>query len=173
MLPLKTTISGTFQEKLEQRRAQWSSVHQIAAVVTVPDDMIWWVYNEFGTAPHSIDAKNGLLIFPDTRNPGETVKTPHVDHPGTRASHMVALVEERCKDRAIEDLHNNLPPNFSPEEYKAVLMDSTMPAIKEIIRSSFEATLSDKVRIDGGGKLGSQTAAEVFEEKAFISDKSS
>ena len=46
-----------------RRRAAWSGQNTIGAVLTVPPELAWWYYQEFGTAGKNITGEQGADTY--------------------------------------------------------------------------------------------------------------
>lgn len=178
-LAFKSKLTGDFLERIRLRSEKFASIQHIAATIVVPDDMIWWYYNEYGTATKSlvnpgiaydiVPVNANSLAFPGAD--GGTVFAHAVLHPGIKPSKMVEMVREEIRvyvAKAVKEYFTEF--DFDPTLVKESLLSTIMPRVKEFITQSFAQQLTG-VRVDG--KLGGRSAAEVFDQEATVVDTSS
>lgn len=175
-----TVKSKNFLKELRRRRRAFGA--RISGRITVPPELSWWYYQEFGTATLSelhpskrwyrIDPVNAkVLSWPDPNEPGGRTFREFTFHPGVRPRAIVRQVLSQIRNGAAQDLEASmLSGGFRPEIVKQRLLDKTMvEALKAIVRSM--AVELPGTRPDGG-KLEGQSAADVFESGAQIVDTS-
>lgn len=166
-----SVTSGSFLEELERRIDSVGS-ERISATITVPDEMQWWYYQEFGTPDsYPIDpvyAKE--LVFPDPSNEaGPRIHAAHVNHPPIRARHMVSAILTDIEETVQSDFAlAAVESGFDGEEIRQTIVYSTMEKVKSMIAESFAQRLPG-TREDG--RLLGQSAAEVFESDAEIIER--
>lgn len=169
----KASISKRYLQVIQQRAERWAAVKNVVANIHVPEDMIWWYYNEFGTA--NLGVKGGKtypipsvgttpMTFPDAS--GALITRLKVNHPGIKASHMVGRIEEEIRSYLVHAVIELLPTgDFNPSTFKQGLLETIMVRVKELIKDSFATHLTG-IRPDG--KLNGKSAAEVFDEQATV-----
>jgi len=175
-----TVKSKLFLKELRRRRRAFGP--RISGRITVPPDLSWWYYHEFGTATLSelhpskrwyrIDPVNAkMLSWPDPNEPGGRTFRPFTFHPGVRPRAIVRQVLGEIRQGAARDFESSmLAGGFNPEIVRQRLIDKTLvEALKAIVRSM--AAELPGTRADGG-KLEGQSAADVFQNGAQIVDTS-
>lgn len=165
------------KQKLEQRLADWQSAN-LRARVTVPPELKWWYWNEFGTASrgdtergasgnfYPIDPVNKkLLSFPTEE--GQVVAL-HVDHPGIHPHRFVLNSLPGIMDFARINVRTAfIRSGGDVEAVRIQLMEVVMPeAITEIARFMFFALPGTRMGEYSG--LNGQVASDVFEREAKI-----
>jgi hypothetical protein len=169
---LKGSITGNFKDQMNQRAQRWIG-KSIGARIHVPDDLDWWVFQEWGTATrgefggaaYAIDPVHAkMLAFPDSA--GNTVFSRHVEHPGIPPRHPVLKVMPDIQAQAAQKINSALsegglddPSNLQVAVTAAVTEARTQ--IAESMSKNIPGT-----RIDG--KLLGETAASVFESQAVV-----
>jgi hypothetical protein len=177
------TVRGTkFKQQLQTMQAEFSG-KRISAKITVPPEMLWWYWQEFGTAsfaergttapsgyevPSLANQVEGKYLYFVSRQDGAA----HIRHSvfvlGIPAKHMVTLSIPDIQKRVKEDTAIALKQGGYDFNYlRDYFISQTMPAIKEIIRQSFQDQLATTTRETGRLDV---TAAEEFEAKAEIID---
>lgn len=164
-------------EALAQRRADWQQA-RLSARVTVPPELKWWYWNEFGTAArgdtsrgasgsaYPIDPINKeLLSFPTEE--GQVV-AKHVDHPGIHPHRFVQNSLPGIMDFARVNIKGAfIRSHLEAEAVRIQLMEVVMPeAISEIARFMFFALPGTRMGEYSG--LNGQVASDVFEREAKI-----
>lgn len=187
--------SGGYLAELK-KRASRSSVKSFGARITVPEDMKWWVYQEFGTATRRDQdpSSENYTIEPIYKqflefrgSSGDVVVVhevaPHATfnnegevhgttggHPGVYPQHMVGGILDEIGQEAIASVCEALiASGFNLEEAKAALLDQSMPKVKELIRQRFDELLSHHEQALHP-KLDGASAAEVFDQEAVITE---
>lgn len=177
------TVKGTkFKQQLQSMQARFSG-KRISAKLTVPPEMMWWYWQEFGTAsfaerdttapsgyevPALANQVEGKYLYFVSRRDGAA----HIRHSvfvlGIPARHMVTLVLPDVEALVKSDTATALKEgSYSFEFLHNYIITKTMPAIKRIIRQSFQDQLSNTVRETGRLDV---TAADEFEAQAEIVD---
>lgn len=178
--------STRFLNELKRRRQVFNK--PIVARLHVPPDLKWWYWQEFGTAtrgetPYASGSAYPIrpinadyLKFPDPENKygsDPRLELPESDgyarwfivkaHPGIRPRRMVRQALSDIRQMAG---HQLLPAiaTFDPTIVRAVLQQ-VMEQAKVMIVESFDKNLPGN-RSDG--RLGGQSAADVFAEQATI-----
>jgi hypothetical protein len=178
-----TAKSTRLQAELQRRVASFPAGTTLAAKIVVPPEMIWWYWQEFGTAlyaergtlpgneagyhipsPDNLDAH--ILVFQG--RDGQTVHVKHAFTYGIPAKHMVTTVLGDIRAEVARLLSTAIG-TYDITALHAALLEKVMPRVKEIIRGSFEANLSNFNRENGRLEA---TPADEFEAKATIEDVS-
>lgn len=177
-----TVKSTKLSKNLERMRSQFTGINKLSFKLVVPPEMIWWFWQEFGTAMYAErgtkagnevgydvpNASNGdakTLRFYD-RTLGQFRLAKHTFVFGIPAHHMVtdSLPEIELTIKA------SIPKAFREADYDLnkihdILLTEMMPKIKEIIREAFATKLDLPSRPNGRLE---QSAADEFEQKATI-----
>jgi hypothetical protein len=167
--------SERFLEELQRRAQQFAGLTQIAALIQVPEELIWWYWVEFGTAAYN--GGEGYMITPNNahnlRFYSRQDQAIHFAHEiftlGIPPHHMITKIEgdlqEYIRTTVRETLLNT---GFDPQVLHQVLIEQIMPEVKRMIVQSFEDNLTNSVR--PFGRID-QTPAEMFEQQATIIDQ--
>lgn len=155
----------SFINAIRRIKNNWSG-KKIAAKITVPDELIWWYFQEFGTSgPYEILPKDAqALYWPGLEHPVSKV----TNHPGNTSRHMVTLTLNDNLKGASKFFEQAM--RFSKWDFTDVresLLEDTMPAVKANIVSSIAQTLPGS-RSDG--KLHGDIAADVFDRESQIAN---
>lgn len=185
-MPNFTFKSLRFLDELQRRRTVFQPV---ASRLQVPPDLRWWYWQEFGTAISGEPGKasghtyeilpinSRYLKFPDPEGRYQShAGLPSGDgyvrmfsvkaHPGVKPTHIIRSVLEDIQQFAKRDILAELVrAGYDTSVVKAHLKSYTMDVIKSIIVRSISQNLTG-YRPDG--RLGGKTAAQDFEERAFI-----
>lgn len=177
MFTLKS--QGVFQSKLDEMIAEWSLYQTIAAKITVPPEMIWWYWQEFGTASYAEASPSypGYTV-PKVPDPtitlrfqgldGSIILTKSIFTTGVPAKHMVTSVLNDIRRYAFTRVREVLKAtNYSAIALEDLLLTDIMQYAKTIIIESFALNLSEHAGRQFG-RLGSSTPAEEFTAKATI-----
>lgn len=173
---------------IPELRARRSSFHgKVAYRVTVPSDLSWWYWLEFGTAgrqdsaapvktahpgTYPIDPVNAeALYFPDAHapnSPGGGRFAFHIDHPGIRPR----LIYRGVRDDILLAAARGIGRGFIQEgvrlaTLRTVLRDDVMPYAIEKMGEALDLA-APGVREDG--RLDGNTAGEVWREEAEIEE---
>ena len=174
----KAKFKGDFSERMRKRADQWAGTGQMAAAITVPPELSWWHVQEFGyEADHKTDYE--IPGNPDIAFEGRTgtIIRHSVVHPGVKhPTHTVGKVFEEMNATIGKDMARIFSEGeYIPEEVKALLLTQYMEGIKKQIVEEMAQDLPgrrapDPAHPKQSGKLEGKTAAEVFEEKATVSE---
>jgi hypothetical protein len=171
-----------------------------SARITVPPDMDWWFYQEFGTATHfneekvempvgvaqielpgttapsgyQITAKNGkLLRLPITIEFPEAWEGFSVHHPGVSPKAFIRRILPEIQKQSAEAMATALiESGYNITSVQEALMTEIMPAILADITNSMAEQLNAGTDRDSPGKLGHADPASVFHSAASIVDSS-
>jgi hypothetical protein len=176
-----TVQSTKFLPNLRGMRERFKGINQFSYKIVVPPEMIWWYWQEFGTALYAergtkpgnevgydvTPINKGALKFYD-RGAGDFRIAAKTFVYGIPPHHMVT---DSLPEIEIE-MKQSVMQAFREAEYDAnkiheILLTKMMPRIKEIIRQAFEIKLNLPSRPNG--KLD-QSAADEFEQKAEVKD---
>lgn|SRR5574343_85538 len=173
---VKGQIQNLFARRLKSIKDNITTRYneEFSYVITVPDDLAWWYYQEYGTGTRGEQGRaSGLLydIQPKTgmflkipNGTGGFVFTPIVkDHPGIPARYSITKILPELKKYTLEKL-KHYRFLHRPSELDGIIKDIAEKA-KELITNSFEENLPGS-REDG--KLEGKTAAQVFTERATV-----
>lgn len=187
--------SGGYLEELK-RRASKASSKGFGARVTVPEDMKWWVYQEFGTATRrENDPTTEKYTIKPVRakslefmgDEGEPIRVDRVEphlhedkttgqwymkggHPGVYPQYMVGGALDDIGQIMVRDVCTSLiESRFDLEAAKETLLETTMPKVKELITERFDELLS-KTMEPLHPKLEGRGAGQVFDEEAVITE---
>lgn len=165
-------IKGDFAERMVARSQKWA-IPPISARIFAPDDLIWWYWQEHGTAsrgeaggaPYPIDPVNAkALAFPDAQ--GKLVFRQHVEHPGIAPRHSVLKaipdIEAQSRTKLAAALTDGGLDN--PSTLQTAVTAAVTEAKAQIVTSMSENIPG--TRIDG--KLAGDTAASVFDAEAEV-----
>lgn len=173
---------------------------KVSARITVPAELDWWFYQEFGTATHfnqeTIDLPPGVTqaAIPGTTAPdGYTIRAQfgkHLRLPITvnfpepwegSAVHHPGVSPKAYIRRILPEIHKQssflvatalLESGYDPAAVQAALMNEVMPAILADITNSMSEQLGNNIDRDTPGKLGHADPASVFHSAATIVDSS-
>jgi hypothetical protein len=181
---VKATTRGLFLQQLKKRQEAWSQA-KLSARITVPPELDWWYWNEFGTATkadpgrgsghtYSIEPKDAkALAFPGANG---TVITARVDaHPGIKPSRSVA--ESRAQiDELLKSIVGQAVAQYAdnPQEIQRVLHTVAEQAV-DIISDALSQNLNgvrnaDPLFPNQMGKLHGQRPGDVFKQNASVVD---
>jgi hypothetical protein len=176
-----TVESGTFLQNLRTMQVQAAGVNTLAFEIVVPPEMVWWYWQEFGTALYAekgTDNPFGYTVAPVhgkalrfyDRGVGDFRITKETFVFGIPPHHMVtnSIPEIRVlmSTSVIEYLQSS---NYDLNIVKQRMRTEMMPKVKEIVRRAFEVALDLSNR--PGGKLDVPAHME-FDTKAIIVDVS-
>lgn len=183
MLPFKTQIAGKFVEQVEARARKWADT-KISARITVPDELVWWYWQEFGTAASGdagrasghtyeiVPVKAKYLIYPYQ---GKKVMTLKVEaHPGIKPRRSVTKalpdIRDNTKTTVRQALHQGGADH--PELIREAILEATLAAKRRIVASIAEnitgTRVGDPDNFISPGRLGGETAASVFDSQAQV-----
>lgn len=168
-----------FDSKMEDLIAEWSLYKDIAAKIVVPPEMIWWYWQEFGTAAFAERSPSypGYDV-PQNTDPtitlrfqgrdGKLVLTKHVFTTGVPAKHMVTSIQNDIRVYAFTRIREVLKAsNYNPAGLEEALLTDIMVAAKDMITASFADNLSEHADRQFG-RLQGATAADEFAQSATI-----
>jgi hypothetical protein len=166
--------NGALASKLQSMRSKFQGT-KIAGKLTVPDELRWWYYHEFGTATaYPIDvvfAKD--LRLPETAQFPEATYVPRVGppytemHPPIAARHMVGKVVDDILKYAAQTIGIALQGNLDPEAAHEALMSNVLPYAVDRITTSFAEQLPGT---SVEGRLQGESAAEAFAANVRIEE---
>lgn len=176
--------SARLIKNLEAVKSQYTS-HVVSARVTVPPELSWWFYHEFGTATHNggsgyaIPPRNGKgIVLPATGRFPEAVVLPFVgepmtkNHPGVPALHYVRSSLERIVGQSRQALMAALhDDDYQFEAVHDALINKVMPDVIDIIAESMGEVLGGKSVGNPGAKLQGTPPEDVFHDAAQIVDQ--
>jgi len=170
------SFKGDFLEKINKRLEQWEGQPKIAAAITVPPELQWWYYQEFGVAGHPIaPVQSKQLVLP---GPVFIPEGQSVEWPGIEPTHTVGTVYEKLQEKAVEQLPALFGDNgYNPEEVKKQFLTQFMEEVKQEIVDQMATDIPGTREANAdypkqGGKLGGRHASDVFDELATIEDTS-
>jgi hypothetical protein len=173
---------------------------KMTARITVPADLDWWFYQEFGTATHfnslSIELPDGVeqaplpsgtsnfyviqaraggrIRLPITMMWPEHWEGPEVHHPGVEPKAFIRRILPDIHTMSASALATVLyQSDYDPDAVQQALMTEIMPSILEEIAVSMAESLAYGPDRDTPGKLGGQSPADAFSASASIVDTSS
>jgi hypothetical protein len=159
------------------RRRRTLQGRPISGRITVPEELKWWYWHEYGTRPHKIEPRNAdYLKWPDPEGKyGDAVfglndgyaRFFSVNHPGFRAKHMVASVLHEHLDRwstsCVATFVGNGYNRKALEDFvKGRVLTDALSRIVARIREALPGTNAET------GKLRGASAADVFAQNARI-----
>jgi hypothetical protein len=156
-------------EELKRRRQAFAT--PIQARISVPSDLHWWYFLEFGTALKGgrgsaypiLPINASILKFPID---GRIVFAKSVMHPGVRPTHMIAKVLQPIGEMAARELADAIVNSgFNPEAARSRLLEVVMPQVKKLIVESIAIEVPG-TRADG--RLQGKSASQDFDDRAFI-----
>lgn len=157
-------------DQLKQKAAEMRG-RNLSAAITVPEELKWWYYQEFGTVgPYTIAPRDGeMLKLPEKGD--FPIFHKAVTHPGVRAKHFIKKVEPEIQQMAAHKLAEALSSSgYDPDAAHSALLQDVMPEVVNLISGSMETNLGHS-REDG--KLHGENPADAYRDGAEIVDKSS
>jgi hypothetical protein len=181
-----------FRNELQNMAASFAGRRTIAATVTVPFDLRWWYWLEYGTATESTIKPTGEYIitpenakalrFPDPeglygggwgKDPGFAYLA-RVHHPGIRPRHIVSKIYQDNLVHAISQFQNFFATSkIRGDLLKQRLETVILPYAIELIKLSLDIEAPGVRTEDNWGRLKGKAASEVFGQDATITDTSS
>lgn len=162
--------SGKWVEELQRRQKAFSG-KDMSASLTVPPELQFLYYQEFGTVGGypivPVNAK--VLAWPDPAVPGGIHEAMHVTHPGVKPTHMIqAVLDDIGQAAAFQILAAMVQSGYDYAEVVQALL-SAMAHAKDLITQSIDQSLPG-TRPPGEplGKLKGQTAAQAFDQLAEV-----
>jgi hypothetical protein len=175
-LPLFKFTGARFADEIRRRREAITG-RTLSARIRVPEELIWWYWQEFGTATRATDSER-TAPYPipgedstskgvafEGRDGGLVIRH-RVWHPGVYPRAFVRMVIDEIVAGAWQDIADDLVHGRLAEAHEALLSKSLTRA-KELIVESMAQQLTG-TRPDG--KLGGASASEVFNTQAEIVD---
>jgi len=166
--------NGALSKKLQAMRGRFQGT-KVAGKLTLPPEMKWWYYHEFGTATaYPIDvifAKD--LRLPETAQYPEAIYVPRVGppytemHPPIAARHMVGKVVDDILKYAAQTIGVALRGNLDPQVAHEALMTQVLPYAVDKITDSFAEQLPGT---SVEGRLQGESAAEAFAANVRIEE---
>lgn len=170
------TIQNLFGKRLNQIKETLQSRYkeEVSYIITVPDDLNWWYFQEYGTGTRGESGKASGSSYDIVPTSGMYLKIPNAlggyvfvpivkDHPGINARYSVTKILPELQKYSDSKLREySILRN--PSELETIIKDIADKA-KELIIKSFEENLPGS-REDG--KLEGKTAAQVFSERATV-----
>jgi hypothetical protein len=178
--------SMKFLKELQRRRNEFAGGPMVFRI-SVPPDMRWWYWNEFGTATftekdtsnpdgYEISPTDAKLLFYPRKN-GDWVFSMSQWMQGIHPKHMITTITGEIGAEASRGLVKALVEgNFRQEAVRSMFLDVIMPRIRNMIRESFRENLDQYY---AGGRpynensshegLG-QPAWQEFDSKAEIQE---
>jgi hypothetical protein len=168
-------VSTKFLAELKARAKSFKQ-RRISAVLTVPPDLRWWYWLEFGTAlrgetgktPTGYEKASGhpypivpvdapILSFPTEFGQRFAMS---VVHPGIRPRKSVTKAIPEIMEKAHVDIVNALiTKGFRYSSIKDALVQKSLPRAKELIA---ENLLKDAPNVRPDGRLEGDTAGDTF-----------
>lgn len=170
-------ITGSFLARVRAGIQEAAGVGTIAGRISVPSNLAWWYFQEFGTAtrgdagrasgrPFDIYPVNARALAWEDTNGGSVVRAYVKNHPGIYPQHFVTSSLQSILNIAASNVQQALRRSpFSVLAIRTSLLEQTMPSAKEVIVEAMSERLPG-VRIKG--KLGGQVASDVFNRDSFI-----
>jgi hypothetical protein len=174
---ISAKFKGNFSATMTERIKKWSA-QKIKAAVVVPPELGWIFFQEYGVAPHPIQARNESLMV----LPGPVFKQIVQWAPTEKfaqGTHSIRTVQQSLDGVTKEALAEAFAGNQdNPEAVKAAFLDAVMPKVKEALVQQIAADLpghraaEDPAFPRQAGKLDGLTASQVFDEKATVEESS-
>lgn len=171
-IPFKLKSGGRFKATINKIKGTLPTV--VGAKLTVPPELAWWYWMEYGTAPHVIKPNSSkYLVFP---GPNGKTFAEEVNHPGTKPLRIVETVYPEIKSEASRILAESFAKGAltNPELFRQAFMDAVQRA-KVLIVESMAKTLQpngprpvDSTYPKQSGKLQGKLASNVFEEQSTV-----
>jgi hypothetical protein len=176
-------------------RSRKAAGAKASAAITVPDELSWWYFQEFGTAsrmdpdaPSGTGSPEGYPIVPingkalrlpiAAGHPTETIVAevgpPHtLMHPGVHPKSFVrSILPEIASTARVAAMQALGESALDATAVREVLLNEVMPKVVDMIAESMAASGLAQRRTDGEGKLGSESPSEAFKSAAQIVDTS-
>ena len=169
---VKSSIRGLFKKKLIELSNTYRKP-RITFRIQVPPELVWWYYQEYGTATRGEPGKASGVPYDIKPLIAKSLKIPAgdgsfnfvkevKDHPGIPARYSVKQIlpelEEYCKEQllAVSLLHNNI-------SLEKVAKECAEHAILLIAES-----LDRNLNTSPDGKLDGKSPGSVFSELAKV-----
>lgn len=166
-MALKINVKSTrFLKELQARVASFSG-RSPSAVLEVPPELKWWLYLEYGTAPHAIDPHDPPEALRWYEG-GHPVIRDHVDHPGIRPRAFVRKALPTISSVVTSAIYQGLVTNGFRYTAVRVSLRSAATDAKAIIVQSLAQETKTTPRTDKDARLPGVTAAQEFSTKSTI-----
>jgi hypothetical protein len=170
--------NNEFNTTVSNLVSEWGLYRMIAAKIIVPPEMIWWYWQEFGTALYAERSPSypgyDVPSVPDISitlrfegEDGRTILTKHVFTTGVPAKHMVTSIHDAIRQYAFTRIREVIKATqYNPAGLEQLLLEDIMPRVKDMIRDSFAENLHEHA----GRQFGRLPIPpeEEFESKATI-----
>ena len=167
-IPLTVKVSGNFLSRLQQRIAAFSAA-KVSATLVAPPELQWWAWNEYGTAAHTISAINA----PELRFPYEgviahalSVQNPGIIKPGRSVTKALPAIREQAIEKVREAFSAGGADD--PSILHEAIVNAVEAAKTLIVESMAENIPGRRALEPEQGRLGGQTAAEVFQAETTV-----
>jgi hypothetical protein len=177
-----TIKSLNFLNKLAEMRQDFSSLHKVAFTITVPPEMAWWYWQEFGTALYAEKGslsgnETGYFVRPQEgkalkfydRAAGNFRITNETFVFGIPAHHMITDLLPVIREQITEIAAEGLKQGYTLEGLRAYIEEAGVPHIVQMISDQFALKLDLPVRPNG--RIGG-TAAQEFDQKVQVVETS-
>jgi hypothetical protein len=190
---LNVKFSGTVTKMLAARSEKWAPKNTLGAVLTVPESLAWWRYQEFGTAgkneagdqkgaTYVIRSKGVSYNVNNESNPhqlifwsqllGSLINRGAVVHPGVRPAAFVRKVLPEIQDQMCKTVRDALRKGAldRPDDMVQAALHSVQLAKNDIV-TSMAVHLGNYVDDDEHpefGKLAGVKPEVVFEANATV-----
>lgn len=165
-----TVKSLSFLERLQKMKAT-AQMEDFTVTLSVPDELFWWIFLEFGTGVRGDNPTEGYTITPKTDGGalhffdvvvGEERFAKSVYMPGIPAFHMITSIYADIQAYQKDFIQQSLKSTgFDLNATKELVYAEMMPKIKEMIIDSFQENLPNHHREFGRLQV---TATQAFEE---------
>lgn len=167
----------SFFTRIADRKSEWAKVNKLAGRISVPPELQWWYWQEFGTATRGDPGRSSGTTYSIKPVEASVLKFPwHGDtfyreqilaHPGIPSHHFVTKsLHDILLIAAINLEHSFREKGYwSADAVRESLLRKTLPDAIDRITLEMEKELPG-VREDG--KLKGATASQMFREKAFV-----
>jgi hypothetical protein len=165
---IKLNIKSTkFLAELQARRNSFSG-RSVSGVLTVPPELKWWVWLEYGTAPHPIDPHHPPEALRWFNASGGPVIRSHVEHPGIRPRAFVRKAMPTVQAVTMSAIYAAFINNGFRYTTVRVAVRNAMADAKAVIVQSLAQETKTEARTDKDARLPGRTAAEEFSNKSSI-----
>jgi hypothetical protein len=165
---LKFKVRSTRFLKELQARADSFAGRSVSAVLTVPPELKWWIWLEYGTAPHPIDPHDPPEALRWYGAGGHPVIRDHVDHPGIRPRAFVRKALPTISSVAMSQIYQRLAEDgFRYTAVRVALRGAAQDA-KAIITQSLAQETKTTPRTDSDARLPGRLASQEFSSKSTI-----
>lgn len=171
--------NNAFSQQVAELVSEWALYKVIAAKIVVTPEMVWWYWQEFGTAAFAERSPSypgyDVPSVPDISitlrfqgEDGRIVLTKHVFTTGVPAKHMVSSIQDDIRKYAFTRIREVLKATkYNPAGLEQVLLEDIMPRIKDMIKESFADNLNEHAGRQFG-RLHGSTPEQEFENNATI-----